>query len=199
MKRENPEETDHSNGYEAVANDFSRLRRMSGTGVGTIRRWAKPLRPGSTMLDLGCGSGEPIAVELNRLGFQVAGVDASPTLIAEFRRHLPGAPWACEAVECSTFFGGKFDAVIAIGLMFILPAEVQRIVIAKVGEALVEGGKFLFTAPHQACSWVDVLTGRPSESMGSAQYESSLHRAGMAVTARYVDEGENHYFDCRKG
>ena len=35
------------------------------------------LKPGMRVLDLGCGSGFPIGVELNRLGFQLAGIDAS--------------------------------------------------------------------------------------------------------------------------
>ena len=189
---------DRSNGYEAVAAEFAERRSASIIGLGTLRNWAKQLPAGASLLDLGCGTGVTVTQELVRLGFSVAGIDPSPTLIAEFRRQIPGAPWACESAEDSAFFGRKFDAVLAIGLMFLLPEDVQRTVIIKVGEALESGGRFLFTAPHQQCEWVDVLTGRKSVSMGEDQYETVLLRAGLTVTGKYVDEGENYYFDSRK-
>jgi hypothetical protein len=42
--------------------------------------------------------------------------------------------------------------------MFILPAEIQRTVIGKVGRALNRQGQFLFTAPRDPCSWNDAMT-----------------------------------------
>ena len=191
-------QTDRSAGYEAVADEFAVRRRALAIGLGTIQHWARQLPAGATVLDLGCGSGVPIARELSRLGFSVAGIDASPSLIAEFHRQIPGALWTCEAVEESTFFGRKFDAILAVGLVFLLPEDAQQAVIGKVGDALEADGSFLFTAPHQACEWVDVLTGQRSVSLGARQYEAALLRAGLVVIESYVDEGENHYFACRK-
>jgi 2-polyprenyl-3-methyl-5-hydroxy-6-metoxy-1,4-benzoquinol methylase len=193
-----PMNPDRSSGYEAVASEFSERRRAWPIGLGTIRNWAKQVPAGASVLDLGCGTGIPVATELARLGFSVAGIDASPTLIAEFRRQIPAALWACEAVEDSSLFGRKFDAVLAIGFMFLLPEDVQQTVIAKVGEALESDGRFLFTAPHQRCEWADVLTGKKSVSLGENQYTTALLRACLAVTESYVDEGENFYFACRK-
>jgi 2-polyprenyl-3-methyl-5-hydroxy-6-metoxy-1,4-benzoquinol methylase len=189
---------DRSSGYEAVASEFAKHRHASPIGLEIIRNWANHVPAGARVLDLGCGTGIPVAKELDRLGFLVAGIDASPTLIAEFRRQIPAAPWACEAIEDSSFFGRKFDAVLAIGLIFLLPEDVQRTVISNVGEALESDGRFLFTAPHQRCEWVDVLTGNRSVSLGDNQYATALLRAGLAVTASYVDEGENFYFACQK-
>src|SRR5262245_52337803 len=120
-----PTHADRSNGYEAFADEFARRRRALGIGLRTIQDWATQLPAGASVLDLGCGSGVPIGVELSRLGFHVAGIDASPTLIAEFHRQIPEAPWACEAVEDSAFFGRQFDAIVAIGLIFLLPEDVQ--------------------------------------------------------------------------
>jgi SAM-dependent methyltransferase len=191
-------QTDRSHGYESIADEFARLRRASGIGLETIRSWAKQLPGGASVLDLGCGSGVPVAVELGRLGFFVAGVDASPTLIAEFHRQLPAALCACEAIEDSAFFERKFDGILAVGLIFLLPEEVQRSVIKKVGNALEPCGRFLFTAPHQRCEWQDVLTGQKSVSLGAEQYTVALHQAGLTLTETYLDEGENHYFSARK-
>ncbi len=193
-----PTHTDRSSGYEAVADEFAARRRALGIGLGTIQRWARQLPAGATVLDLGCGSGDLIAKELSRLGFSVAGIDASATLIAEFHRQIPEALWACEAVEDSTFFGRKFDAVLAVGLLFLLPEDTQQTVIRKVGDALEVDGSFLFTAPRQACEWADVMTGQRSVSLGARQYEAVLLRTGLVIIENYVDEGENYYFACRK-
>jgi len=45
---------------------------------------------GGEIVDIGCGSGFPIAAELIERGFGVTGVDGTPTMIALFRRNLPG-------------------------------------------------------------------------------------------------------------
>ncbi len=78
----------------------------------------------------------PITEALMEDGFAVWGVDASPTMIAGFRERFPNARLECRAVEDSTFFDRTFDAVIAWGLMFLLPAETQRLVIGKVAQVL---------------------------------------------------------------
>ena len=74
----------------------------------------------------------------------VSGLDASPTLVAAFREQFPQASVICEAAESSSMFGDHFDAVVAIGLMFLLRPETQEEVIRRVGRALKAGGRFLF-------------------------------------------------------
>lgn len=46
-----------------------------------------------SVLDLGCGSGEPIARYLIQSGRSVAGVDASPGVIALCRERFPDQSW----------------------------------------------------------------------------------------------------------
>ncbi len=185
-----------SNGYEKVATEFIRHREGSNIGAAVVRAWARSLPGGGAVLDLGCGAGVPVAEALIEDGFLVHGIDASPTLAAEFRRRFPRAPVACEAVEHSRFFDRTFDGVIAVGLIFLLSAEVQRATLHKVARALNPGGRFLFTAPAQQCSWTDVLTGRPSHSLGSEEYRAVLSGEGLTLTGEFEDEGENHYYDA---
>lgn len=189
---------DPSNGWEAVAAQLIQGRRQSRIGERTIRTWSATLSPGASILDLGCGSGVPVSTTLAELGFRVHGIDASPSLVAEFRRQLPQAPVACEAAESSRFFDTSFDAVVAIGLLFLLPEEVQKAIIRKVAGALTGGGRFLFTAPHPRCEWDDIMTGRISVSLGARDYEDELERAGLRLSASYMDEGENNYYDALK-
>ena len=150
------------------------------------------------MLDLGCGHGVPLAMALIDDGFSVYGIDASPTLTAAFRSRFPHAHVACEAVEDSGFFARTFDAVLAIGLIFLLEADTQRDLLRKVAQALTPGGRFLFTSPRDGCAWTDVLTGRMSLSLGAEGYKAILASAGLTLLDEYLDEGDNHYFDARK-
>jgi cyclopropane fatty-acyl-phospholipid synthase-like methyltransferase len=192
-----PTINDPSNGYEAIAPEFIRWREQSNIGVATIRTWAQALPKGGTVLDLGCGTGVPISIALTDEGLMVYGIDASASLTAAFRRRVPSAHVACESIEDSRFFDRTFDGVVAIGLMFLLPAEAQRNLIRKVAAALNPQAKFLFTAPKQVCTWTDALTGQASRSLGAEEYKAAFSAARLTLIGEYVDEGGNHYFDAR--
>jgi SAM-dependent methyltransferase len=125
-------------------------------------------------------------------------VDASPTLAAAFARRFPQAQVACEPAEESSLFGMTFDGIVAIGLLFLLAPDVQLVVIDRVAAALRPGGRFLFTAPAHACTWSDLLTGRPSVSLGADAYRRALADAGLNLVAEHVDEGENHYYEAAR-
>lgn len=192
---------DRSSGYEAVSEEFLERRgrqRSGGIGVGEVRRWARTLRRGSSVIDVGCGPGFPITAVLVDEGLDVFGVDGSPSFVAAFERNLPGVPIRCEAVQESTFFDRSFDAVLAWGLMFLLAPEDQRQLILRFAGVLPEGGRLLFTASASPCVWNDAMTGMESVSLGAERYRSLLGDAGLAVSGEYEDEGENHYFDAIK-
>lgn len=187
-------EIDPSRGWNAIAHRFIEVR--SGIGAEIVRQWARQLPSGGAVVDVGCGSGKPISAVLAEEGFKVFGIDASPALVAEFRRQFPSAEIACEAAQTSGFFRRKFDGALAVGLLFLLPANDQREVIDRIAGALEPGGRFLFSAPRQPCAWDDNLTGQPSLSLGEGEYRRALEQAGMRLYGHYVDEGQNDYFDA---
>ena len=150
------------------------------------------------MLDLGCGSGLPITKVLVEEGLEVYGVDASPSLVAAFRDHLPGVTVACESVEESAFFHRSFRAVLSWGLWFLLPETTQLDLLERVASSLVPHGRFLFTAPSQAGTWSDVMTGEESLSLGAERYRQALSAVGLSVRSEFQDEGGNHYYDVAK-
>jgi cyclopropane fatty-acyl-phospholipid synthase-like methyltransferase len=195
---------DRSNGYEAVSEEFLAYRGNSSTrstaiGVKEVRKWAKTLRRGSSVIDLGCGPGFPLTVVLVEEGLQVFGVDGAPSLVAAFQRNLPGTPILCESVLESRLFDRTFDAVLSIGLMFLLKAEEQHRLIHRFSEILAPGGRLLFTSTAIPAVWKDVMTGMESISLGAEQYRKLLDSVGISVAEEYKDAGENHYFDAFKG
>lgn len=191
---------DKSNGYEDVAKIFIKVRGQTVNGIGTssVRNWVRTLPQDSTILDLGCGTGFPIAKVLIDEGVTVYGVDASPTLAKAFQRNFPNAPIVCEAVEDSLFFNRKFDGIIAWGLLFLMPKEVQAKVIQKAANALKTGGKLLFTAPYKKTDWKDIMTGQHSTSLGAKMYKELLSASGLSLIEKFEDEGENHYYNAVK-
>ena len=164
---------DKSNGYEQVASAFIAGRGSDSleTGASIVADWSQILPAGGTVLDLGCGTGVPISQALIERGFNLYGVDASPTMVAAFQSRFPAVPVQCAAVEESDFFGRTFDGVVAWGLFFLLEPDVQSQLIAKVSAALPSTARFLFTAPRQTCSWADARTGRTAiRALSSANY-----------------------------
>jgi 2-polyprenyl-3-methyl-5-hydroxy-6-metoxy-1,4-benzoquinol methylase len=190
------EPSDKSSGYEEVANLFM-SERDSLTGVSTVRQWSGTLARGSSVLDLGCGHGVPLSQALIEDGFAVYGVDASATLMESFRKRFPGAHGECSAVEDSAFFRRTFDAVVAVGLMFLLRPDVQCLLIRKVKQALNSNGQFLFTSPKEKCIWQDILTHRESVSLGAHRYREVLQAEGLILIGEMSDEGSNHYYSVR--
>lgn len=119
-------------------------------------------------------------------------------MVAAFKRRFPGVEIACEPAERSRFFERAFDGALAIGLVFLLPADSQRDVIRRMAAALKPGGGLLFSAPREIGVWDDLLTGRRSLSLGAEEYRRIAAGAGLQMVGEHVDEGENHYYEARK-
>lgn len=185
--------SDPASGWDAIADRFAALRSEVGSDV--VRRWARQLPPGAEIVDVGCGTGWPIARVLADAGLAVSGIDPSPTLLAAFCETLPGAPAACEPVQTSSFFDRRFDGAVAIGVLFLLSETDQRSAMARIAAALRPGGRLLFSAPRVACHWRDTLTGRMSLSLGEGGYRALLAEQGFDLLDLSKDTGGNDYFD----
>jgi SAM-dependent methyltransferase len=224
---------DPSCGWEQIAAEFIAYRQHSTIGVATLRQWASELPKNARVLDLGCGFGVPVTSTLLEMGFSLYGIDASPSLVAEFKQRFPQVPIQCADVAFADFSPAAFscaadhpepqiqikialplsqpgcreqvisdrrinqpsyDAIVAVGLMFLLPAETQQRVLALSAAALAIGGKLLFSAPVQACRWLDRSTARQSISLGRDAYRLWARQHGLALQQEWTDEGENHYF-----
>lgn len=187
--------TDRSAGWDAVSDQFMAIR--SKVGASLVLTWAKDRLPRSAaILDIGCGSGVPIAQALAEDGFSVWGVDASPSLISAYRRNLPDMPAACEPAQESPFFDRTFVGVVSIGLVFLLDKGDQRKLLTNVANVLEPGGRFLFSAPREVCRWKDTLTERASMSLGADAYAAHLTSVGLRLDDCRSDEGGNNYYEA---
>ncbi|KAA6463040.1 class I SAM-dependent methyltransferase [Acidobacteria bacterium AB60] len=195
-------EPDKSRGYEGIAPRYiaGRGSNSKGRGVGAIEvaEWSRGLPGGGSVLDVGCGTGLPISQVLIERGLEVFGVDASPSMVAAFRRNFPDAPVECAAAEDSTFFGRSFDGIVSWGLFFLLDEGTQRRLLSKVAGALKPGGSFCFTAPQPICSWNDAMTQQLSLSLGYEAYKEAMAADGLELTGTLLSAGDNFYYFARK-
>jgi len=188
---------DRSNGYEAIAEQFIAARNPE-MGAAMVRAWVDSLPAGASVLDLGCGHGEPIGRILCAAQCRIFAVDASERLLAEFRKRFPAASAEHAAVEESRLFARSFDGIVAWGLLFLLAAETQKLVLGKAAKALNPQGKLLFTAPREAAAWPDAMTGKESISLGREVYRRILVAEGLALEQERRDGGGNYYYFASK-
>ena len=174
------------------------MKLRSDTGADVVETWAASLPRDAKVLDIGAGHGHPIAPVLLREGVQLSAIDASAKMVAAFKQKFLDVRVACEAAEESDFFGETFDAILSVGLMFLLPETTQAQLIPRIAKALKPSGKFLFSAPKKKCEWVDVLTGQTSWSLGADRYGVILNQCGLTVTATHTDAGGSNYYAARK-
>lgn len=125
-------------------------------------------------------------------------IDSSKTLLEKFKSRFPDVHAKCESVQNSNFFGKKFDAVIAIGFLFLLPEDEQIITIKKVSDILHPKGKFLFTAPIEIGSWQDMNIGIDCISLGYEKYTEILKNLGFNLKSTFEDVGKNNYYEAEK-
>ncbi len=189
---------DSAAAYEIYARDFMLGRDKSEIGARVVDKWSRTLKDKGTLIELGSGAGYPITRVLHANGQKIWAVDSSPTLVSVFKDRFPAIPVQCVKVQGFDFFGMKFDAAVAIGLLFLLSEEDQIQLISSVASRLNPGGRFLFTAPIEIGEWKDLNTGIACKSLGQEFYDMRLTLAGFRVLSNYVDQGRNNYYDVER-
>lgn len=176
--------------YDLIAKDYdrdrnrNRGRRMPEAGY--LGRVASGLKPGAEVLDLGCGSGEPIARFFIEQGFGLTGVDAAPAMLALCRERFPEADFAVHWVEQDMRgldLCRRFDAIIAWDSFFHLDADDQRRMFAIFERHTAPDGYLLFTSGPRAGIAMGDMYGHPlfHASLDPEEYTELLDQWGFEV------------------
>ncbi|MFC7622952.1 class I SAM-dependent methyltransferase [Microlunatus sp. GCM10028923] len=107
-------------GWSEVARDWSRLWGDHPRPVWTKIIRAAGLGPGSTVLDVGCGSGEWLA-HLAGLGADLTGVDPAAGMIELARERLPDADLRVGSFDDLGVPDAAFDLVTAVNALQFAP------------------------------------------------------------------------------
>lgn len=168
--------------YRAHANEFDRNRTKSLMERPYLDAVINHIGEGRRILDLGCGSGEPIARYFIDAGYTVTGIDASPAMLAMCRDRFPGQTWI-EGDMRDVELPMTFDGVIAWDSFFHLSQVDQRLMIARFASWMNSGGVLLFTSGPEAGEAIGELYGHSlyHSSLSPEEYRVLLYDQGFEV------------------
>ena len=110
--------------YERHAKDWDTDRGTNLLEMSWLDRFLKRLPRAGSILDIGCGSGRPISRYLIEQGFEVTGVDSSPTLIDICRGRFPIQRWIVADMR-DLCLNTRFDGIIAWDSFFIFAHKIS--------------------------------------------------------------------------
>lgn len=172
---------------EAVRWDRDRARGL------TERPWLDLLLAhvpvGGAVLDLGCGSGDPIAAYLLEQGRAVTGVDFSPAMLEIARRRFPAACWI-EADMRALELDHPFHGIVGWDSFFHLSRDEQRALIPRLARHLLPGGGLLLTVGPQDGVALGEVGGRTvyHASLSPDEYRARLGTEGLEVERFDLDD-----------
>lgn len=140
--------------YDAIAGEWDRARESFH---GDERRYLDTMLEGLTaparILDLGCGTGRPMAEYVLARGHRVTGVDQSEALLALARARFPEGEWIRSRIEDFPVDGDRsngYGGAIAWDSLFHIERERHASILADVRRALIPGGRVMLTAGGSA-------------------------------------------------
>ena len=132
-------------GYDQVAEAYSRLEGDSKwPRIKWLGKVLARLEPGSAVLDLGCGSGDPADIEIARL-HRITGVDISNVQVELARRNVPLGTFIHGDLGALDFPDNSFDAVVSFYTLEHLPREQHGGILNRIHGWLRPGGLLLFS------------------------------------------------------
>lgn len=168
--------------YERNAARFDAERPKHLHEKGWLDRFAAQLPTNGSVLDTGCGSGDPIARYLAGLGFAVTGIDAAGAMIDLAHTKFPQGDWR-QADMRELKLDRQFDGVIGWDSFFHLTQSEQRAVLPRLAAHLAPGGALMLTVGPEAGE----VSGHVGDdlvyhsSLAPSEYEAILRNCGLTL------------------
>jgi SAM-dependent methyltransferase len=175
--------------YQRHAKAYDRLRGRSLCEKGWLDAFAALLPQGGSILDIGCGMGEPIARYLIERGFALTGNDTSPDLIAMARERFAQAAWYVADMR-TLALGRTFDGLLAWDSFFHLDADHQRRMFSVFRAHAAPGAALMFTSGPAQGEAIGTFEGEPlyHASLDADEYRALLDTHGFRVVRHVADD-----------
>jgi SAM-dependent methyltransferase len=174
--------------YERHAEAWDRDRGRSLEERAWLDRFLSHVRPGGTVLDVGCGMGEPLARYLIDRGFGVVGVDASPAMIERCRARFPDSEWVVADMR-GLELSRRFEGIVAWDSFFHLGMDDQRGMFPRFAAHALAGAPLMFTSGPKEGEAIGSYCDEPlyHASLSPFEYEQRLATSGFVVR-EYIAE-----------
>ena len=145
----------------------------------------------ANVLDLGCGSGKPLATYLIEQGCAITGVDSSELMLQMARANFPEQMWL-QADMRQFNLAQKFDAILAWDSFFHLTQDDQRHMFAQFARHAKLGTVLMFTSGPEHGEAIGELFGEPlyHASLAPEEYRHLLAQYGFEVLNMVVEDPE---------
>jgi SAM-dependent methyltransferase len=176
--------------YERHASEWDRDRQNAAWNDKPWHdRFVDGLPAAATVLDLGCGSGRPVAQYMAERGLRVTGVDSSPAMISLCRSRLPEQDWiVADMRELS--LGRRFDGILAWDSFFHLNYDDQRRMFPVFAKHASNRAVLMFNAGPAHGEGIGEYRGDPlyHASLAPAEYQALLTQFGFEVVQHAIND-----------
>lgn len=130
-------------GYDKVAYEYAKLEGESEwPRMKWLNKVLEKLEHGSSILDLGCGSGDPADIEISR-EHKVTGIDISEKQITLARKNVPDGNFIHDDLGSVDFPSNSFEAVVSFYTLEHIPREEHKEIFLRINKWLKTKGYFL--------------------------------------------------------
>jgi SAM-dependent methyltransferase len=154
-----------------------------------LDRFLSLLPAKGAILDLGCGSADPIARYLIEQGNALTGADSSPALIALCAEKFPGQVWHVADMRALAL-ARVFDGILAWDSFFHLSPNDQRMMFPVFRRHAAPGAALMFTSGPAHGEAIGAYRGEPlyHASLDAAEYRALLAANGFKVVAHVAED-----------
>jgi SAM-dependent methyltransferase len=185
-------------GYDELGPRYRERFAGSPNRIAYVQRVRRRLAPGSIVVDLGCGPGDP-ATRLLAADHHVLGVDVSPGQLHLAASAAPSALLVRADITEFALRPGSVDAVVSFYALGHLPPPAHAPLFAAIATWLRPGGLLLTSAPRVPGDEVEEdWVGVPMYfgGIGDEATRAAVRAAGLTVEASEVvpeDEGDGRF------
>jgi len=182
----------NSANHDRISRELQHGRFLAEHGAGEIWNWESPagklrwarrvkmlsshLKPGMTVLELGCGAGY-FTQELVRSGADIVAIDVSPELlaIAKTNHSAPNVRYQLENAYEMTYDDAVFDSVVGSSVLHHL--EIEK-ALRDVYRVLKPAGTIFFTEPNMLNPQIAIQKNIPwiKRKLGDSPDETAFFR-----------------------
>jgi hypothetical protein len=144
---------------------------------------------GAPIVDIGCGSAEPIARYFSEKGYDVTGADSSPALIDICKTRFPHQNWIIADMRTLSL-GRFFSGILAWDSFFHLCPEDQRRMFPIFRNHAAPNAALMFTSGPSHGEAIGDFRGEPlyHASLDQTEYRSLLDNGGFDVVSHVVED-----------